>query len=199
MKPSPACLLPIFLALLLLPACSDLAGREATPAQTITPQPTSTATIPPPTPAPTGQVVVYDGLEVTMERFELTQEYTNEYGLTQPPPQGSRYLWVHVTLKDTTEQVRSLPRTDRYSVLYHNTELKASYGHRQGYPDYTALEDKIYPGQPVDAWLRFEIPQAAEPGELVFAFNPESTQVSLNTPNRGEWFLHPVYLWNLTP
>ena len=199
MRTPPPGLLPILLALLLLTACAGLPESEAVPTQTPAPQPTATFTAAPPTPAPVGQMVVYDGFEVSMKRFELTQEYTNEYGLPQPPPQGARFLWVQVRLENTTQQALSLPRPDRYSVLYHDVELKASYGHRQDYPDYTALDGKIYPGQPVEAWLRFEVPQGAEPGALVFAFNPESIQVSLNTPNRGEWALHPVYLWNLAP
>jgi hypothetical protein len=92
-----------------------------------------------------------------------------------------------------------IPRTDNFGVLYHDTELKASYGHRQDYTDYTSLEALIFPGQTAEAWLRFETPESAEFSDLVFAYNPESNQVSLKPSSRGPWYEHPVYLWSLTP
>jgi hypothetical protein len=62
------------------------------------------------------------------------------------------------------------------------------------------LTTGLVQGQEVDAWLRFDIPAALELKELLFAFLPESSQVSLAfSPSDYPWGDHPIYLWMCAP
>jgi hypothetical protein len=153
---------------------------------------------PPPLLEP-GAAVLIDGLQVSAGGFELTGEYTNRWGQVRRPPAGAQYLWAQVRVENTTGGVRRLPGAERFGVLYHSLELEASYGHRQDYPDYTALNSRLAPKAAAEGWLRFEIPAGAAFADLTFAFTPEGIQVSLEAPDRGPWSEHPVFLWRLTP
>jgi hypothetical protein len=88
-----------------------------------------------------------------------------------------------------------------HSILYAATEIKPIYGHRQGYADYTSLDSIIFPNQELDGWLRFDIPVAAEWGEMFFVFIPESAQVgvSYSSPNYPYADDKPTYVWNCAP
>ncbi len=145
-------------------------------------------------------MVVYDDLQVEMSAAELTTGYLTEYGSKREPPVGAKFLWIHVLLKNIGQSERKLPAPEHFSALYGETEFKPSYGHRKDYTDYTALKPIIYPGQQVDAWLRFELPAAAELKDLQFAFLPESVQISVAfSPGEYPWGEHPIYLWTCAP
>ena len=93
------------------------------------------------------------------------------------------------------------PLSEHYSVLYAATELKPTYGHRQGYVDYTTLGTVIFPGQELDGWLRFDVPTTAGLKDMRFVFIPESAQVgtSFSSPNYPYADDKPTYVWNCAP
>ena len=63
-----------------------------------------------------------------------------------------------------------------------------------------ALTTNMLEGQEVDAWLRFDISADVELKDLIFAFLPESTQVSIGFSSSDYfWADHPIYLWNCAP
>ncbi len=168
----------LFLGLFLLAACSALGEATAIPAvATASPQPTATAL---PTPASPGDTIVWQSLQVTMDRLEVTEDYVTESDSTRFPPAGDKLLWVHLRLKNLGQKELSVPGSGNFSVLYAATELKPTYGHRKDYPDYTALGPLIFPGQELDGWLRFDIPTAATVDELRFVFLPLSAQVGVS-------------------
>jgi hypothetical protein len=86
-------------------------------------------------------------------------------------------------------------------VLYAESELKPTYGHRKDHADYMALDQVIFPDQGVDAWLRFDVPVAAELKDLRFVFLPESAQVgvSFSSPNYPYAEDHPTFVWKCAP
>jgi hypothetical protein len=58
----------------------------------------------------------------------------------------------------------------------------------------------LFPAEKLDAWLRFDIPDALELGDLQFAFLPESSQVSAGfSSSEYSWGDHPIYLWACAP
>ena len=192
MKKTKLFLLGGLLGLLGLTACN--AARPVAPAA---PQ---TGYISLPTPAPSGQAVVYDDLQVVMSAAEITTGYVTEYGSRREPPAGENFLWVHVLLKNTGQRERKLPAPEHFSALYGATEFKPGYGHRKNYADYAALAPVVYQGQAVDAWLRFDLPAAAKLKDLQFAFLPESYQISIAfSPGKYPWGAHPIYLWMCAP
>jgi hypothetical protein len=136
-----------------------------------------------------------------MSQSEIVGEYVNEYGTTRIPSAGTEFLWVHVQLKNLGQKESDTPKPEHFSVLYAAAEFKPTYGHRKEYADYTALDSVLFPGQQVDAWLRFDVPASAELGDLRFVFLPESSQVgvSFSAPSYPYVENHPTYVWNCVP
>ncbi len=187
-------LLSSLIGVLLCTACSS-ASRP------VVPLPTPSQTVKSlPTPVLPGKMIIYKDLQVLMRQAEITTSYLTEYGSSREPPAGQKFLWIRINLKNISQHEQSLPATEHFSVLYGKTEFKPTYGHRNGYADYTALKAAMYQGQDVDAWLRFDIPAVTELEDLWFAFLPESSQVSVSfSPNDYPWGDHPIYLWTCTP
>jgi hypothetical protein len=136
-----------------------------------------------------------------MDQLEVTQDYVTDYGSTRIPPDGNKFLWVHIRLRNTGQIEMEVPLSEHYSVLYAATELKPGYGHRQGYAEYTALGPLIFPNQDLDGWIRFNIPSTAGLKDLRFVFLPESSQVgaSYTSPNYPYADDKPTYVWNCAP
>ena len=136
-----------------------------------------------------------------MDQLEVTQEYATDYGSTRIPPEGDNFLWVHIRLKNTGQVGIDVPLPEHFSVLYAAAELKPSYGHRQGYAEYTTLGPTIFPNEDLDGWIRFDIPITAELKDLRFVFLPESSQVgaSFSSPNYPYADDKPTYVWNCAP
>lgn len=189
-------LLSNLLGLLICTACNSTSVP-------VVPTPVPSATPPPtveykslPTPVSSGQMVVYDDLQVTMSQAEVTTGYPTEYGSTREPPAGMKFLWIRVLLKNIGQQEQNLPAPEHFSVLNGETEYKPTYGHRKDHADYMALTTGMVQGQEVDAWLRFDIPAALELKDQWFAFMPESSQISVGfSPGDYSWGDHPIYLW----
>jgi len=190
----------LLLGLLLLTACTTNSQSQSIP-------PTSTATSPPlptatptalPTPSSPGESILWDGLQVTMDQLEITDEYLTDFGSTRTPPTGNKFLWVQVILKNTGQIEVDIPEFEHYSILYAATEIKPIYGHRSGYVDYTTLGTTIFPGQELDSWLRFDIPNTAELKDMRFVFLPESAQVgvSYSSPSYPYAEDKPIFVWD---
>jgi hypothetical protein len=186
--------------LLILTACSS-AGESAAPVATTSTQPAMTEVKPLPTPASSGDTVIWRDLQVTMDQAELTADFITEYGSTRSPSEGQKFMWVHVQLKNVGQNQMGTPLPEHFSVLYAATELKPTYGHRKDHTDYTALDSVIFPNQQVDAWLRFDIPVNAELKDLRFVFLPESSQVgvSFSSPTYPYAEDHPTFVWKCAP
>ena len=190
------------IVLIILTACSSTGESSAAQATaTASPQPDVTGFKVFPTPSSLSDSIIWNGLQVTMDQLEITQDYMTDYGSTRIPPTGQKFLWVQVRLENTGQIEIDVPISEHFSVLYAGTELKPSYGHRQGYTDYTTLVSVIFPSQKLDGWLRFDIPTAAELNELRFVFLPESSQVgsSFSSPNYPYAEDKPTYVWKCGP
>lgn len=197
MKKTPTIL---FIGLFILTACSST-GESITPVTIrVSPQPTAIETKVLPTPISRDQTIVYDHLQVKMSEAEITTSYITEFGSTREPPAGKKFLWIHVVLKNIGQDEQNLPAPEHFSALSGTTEYKSIYGHRKDYADYMTLTRGLVQGQEVDAWLRFDIPAALELKNLLFAFLPESSQVSTGFSSSDySWGDHPIYLWACMP
>ena len=201
MKKAPGILL---IGLFMLTACSS-AGASAGAPETATAiasrQPTATEIKVFPTPSSRGDSIIWQGLQVSMHQTEITEGFINEFGSQRVPSAGKKFLWVHVTLKNVGKSEIDLPAPEHFSVLYAESEFKPTYGHRQGYAEYTALGHVVFPNQELDAWLRFDIPTAAELNEMRFVFLPESSQVGVSpaSPNYPYADHKPTYVWQCEP
>lgn len=192
----------LLFGLLIFSACSQRRTTIAPSATaTASPPPTATITKILPTPSSAGDSIVWEDLQVTMDQLEVTQDYLTEFGSSRVPPAGQKFLWVHIQLKNLSQVQMDVPLAEHFSILYAATELKPTYGHRQGYSDYTTLGPVISPGQDLDGWIRFDIPTTAELRDLRFVFLPESAQVgaSYSSPNYPYAQDKPTFVWRCTP
>ena len=196
--------LPSLLILLfILAACTTQNFVTAVPAATATiqaPLLTYTPTLLP-TPSSPSDSILWDDLQVTMDQLEMTEEYVTEFGSTRNPPEGKKFLWVHIQLKNIGGVELDMPILENFSILYAATEIKPIYGHRNGYVEYTTLGKTIFPAQELDGWLRFDIPSTAELKDMHFVFLPESAQVgvSYSSPNYPYADDKPTYVWRCAP
>jgi len=182
----------------MLSACSTASQASVTPATvTSSPQPTVTAIKVLPTPSAPGDSIIWDTLKVAMDQLEINEVYLTDYSSTRIPPAGSKFLWVHIRLKNAGQIEMDVPVSEHFSILYAATELKPTYGHRAGYTDYTTLGPVIFPDQELDGWIRFDIPTTAELSDLRFVFLPESVQVGTSYPSPNYPYADdkPTYVW----
>jgi hypothetical protein len=182
---------------LFLDACSTSAP-EMMPTST---QPALTEIAPLPTSAASGDFINWRDIRVGMAQAELTSDFITEFGTIRNPSSGEKFFWAHVQLKNAGQKEIEVPPPEHFSVLYAATELKPTYGHRKDYADYMALESAIFPNQQVDAWLRFDVPVAAELKDLRFVFLPESSQVGVtfSSPTYPYAEGHPTFVWKCSP
>jgi hypothetical protein len=192
----------LFLGLLIFSACSQRRTIAAPPVTaTASPPPTATATRLLPTPSSTGDSIVWEDLQVTIDQLEVTQDYLTDFGSSRVPPAGQKFLWVHILLRNLSQVQMDLPLAEHFSILYAATELKPTYGHREGHPDYTELGPAIFPSQEQAGWIRFDIPDTAELSDLRLVFIPESSHVgaSYSSPNYPYADDKPTYVWSCAP
>lgn len=189
------------LGLIVCTACSSKDVAATPLPATPTPPPTATAFPIYPTPSAPGDSMVWDTLQVTMDRLEVTQDYVTDFDSSRVPPDGYKFLWVHIRLRNIGPVEMNVPILENFSILYAATELKPTYGHRVDYVDYSVLGPVIFPDQELDGWLRFDIPATAELRDLRFVFLPESSQVgaSYNSPGYPYADDKPTYVWTCEP
>ena len=188
------------LGILTLAACTSADGTVVpAPIPSITPRATAENKSLP-TPAPGGQTIMYEDLQVTMDQAEITESYETEFGSSREPTAGIKFLWIHIILKNIGQQEQNLPAEENFSALFGTTEFKPTYGYRKDYVDYTTLNTIINADEEVNAWLRFDVPLEAESKDLTFVFLPESTQISFGFSSTDfSWADHPIYLWSCAP
>ena len=196
-----SCIPLIYLiGLLILTACTTTSASVTPVAVTLFPQPTATEVRILPTSSSPGDPITWRNLQVNMDQIETTEEYITEFGSTRNPPAGMKFMWAHIQLKNVGQIEIDTPQLENFSVLYAGTELKPTYGHRQGYKDYSTLGSVLFPDQEADAWIRFDIPIAAELKDLLCVFLPESSQVgtTFSSPNYP-YSDKPTYVWKCAP
>jgi len=188
------------LGLLILTACAS--SNVSAPA-TITPlpQPTATEVRALPTPASPSDSITWRDLQVTWGQNEITENFTTEFGSTRNPSPGKKFMWVHIQLKNAGKIEVEIPILEHFSVLYAATEIKPSYGYRQGFTEYSTLGPKLFPDQQADGWIRFDIPDTAELTDLLCVFIPESAQIgsTISSPNYPYSDDKPTYVWKCAP
>ena len=188
----------LFIGLFILTGCASVGGPTVTPVSAIPlSQPTATQMRAFPTPSPPGDSIIWRDLQVRMDQAEITESFINEFGSQRIPSPGQKFLWVHVALKNVGKDEIRLPRPENFSVLYAESEFKPIYGHRQGHADYTDVGSTLFPDQELDAWLRFDIPVAADLRDLWFVFLPTSAQVGAlpSSPNYPYAENKPTFVW----
>ena len=201
MKKLPRALLIIGIGLLILTACSSSGDSAGPITATVPSQATATEVRILPTPASPGDSITWRDVQVTMDQLEVTDEFITEFGSTRNPSPGKKFMWAHIQLKNVGQIEIEIPQIEHFSILYAATEIKPTYGHRQGYRDYSTLGPILFPDQEADGWIRFDIPAAAELKDMLCVFIPESAQIgtSFSSPNYPYADGKPTYVWKCEP
>lgn len=196
MIPNMKKILNALFGLLILTACSSTPTAISSSAES---SPTAVTVLP--TPSSPGDSINWQELQVTMDQAEITEDFITEFGSTRNPPEGEKFLWVHLELKNVGKNEIDTPAPEHFSALYADSEFKPTYGHRKDHTEYTSLEPVLFPDQGADAWLRFDIPVTAELKDLRFVFLPESSHVgiSFSSPNYPYAEDYATYVWNCAP
>jgi len=201
MKKLSGILLNYLVGISILAACAS-SGESVIPVTlTAPPQPTVTEVKILPTPASPGDSITWRDLQLTMDQIETTKDFITEFGSTRSPSPGMKFMWVHIQLRNAGQVEIDIPQLEHYSVLYAATELKPTYGHRQGYKDYSTLGAILFPTQEADGWIRFDLPTTAELQDLLCVFLPESAQIgtTFSSPNYPYSEDKPTYVWKCAP
>jgi hypothetical protein len=201
MKNPPGVVLRSLIGLFILTACSSNAESVTSMTVTPLPQPTATEVKILPTPASPGDSIIWRDLQVTWDQIEITEDFITEFGTTRIPSVGTKFMWVHVQLKNVGQIEVEVPILEHFSVLYAATEIKPTYGHRQGYTEYSTLGPVLFPDQAADGWIRFDIPATAGLNDLLCVFLPESAQIgtTISSPNYPYSEDKPTYVWKCEP
>lgn len=189
-----------FILVLSLAACQNYDQPVIRPVINATIVPSPTPEIIPPKGIPAGEPILYNKLEVTMLKTEVTGSYETEYGFRREPSSGTELLWVQVKLKNMGADAQVIPSPEHFSLLYGENEIKPSYGHRVDFPDYPTSVESLYPGAILTTWLRFDIPLSSNLQPKVFVFLPESYHY-LFRPSSSvyPWANHPAFTWQCLP
>lgn len=166
------------------------AATRPTPTPTFTPIPTFTPTpsgaIPPvkttehvPTPVSgtLGQGFRYDSLLITPLEYQFGGEYKTEWGSTEKPPEGAKFLWVRLAVENVGENATTSPSYSEFKVLHRGAEIAAEWAWIFSRPRDRSIYkswEQIYPGVRKEGWLRFTVPERAQPEDLLLVFEPTS-------------------------
>ncbi len=119
---------------------------------------------------PWGKPNIFNDLEITPLEYELKNEYTLESKELVTPQPGATFLWVHVSTENIGENADT---TGFIFQLYYKSKTigDTSYyevANRQSFQQW----EKIYPGQRLDGWVLFEVPQAIDLSQTYFLVKP---------------------------
>jgi hypothetical protein len=123
-------------------------------------------------PLPIGSEVNYYKQTVKIDEYEFSGSYITEENITQEPPEGSKYLWIHITARNDETKPISSPTLIEFTLIYQSKEIdhEIIYLDRPGYNNLGRGE--IMPGKTHEGWLQFTVPNAAEADQIIVMFKP---------------------------
>lgn len=127
---------------------------------------------PTPSPQPIGSEVRHDDLVVTLLEYEFSGPYKNRYDFNEEPTEGAKFLWIHILVRNDGQNASYSPSTSEFSAIYLGKQIDydSFFGNRPGYEQYDAGE--LFPGISREGWIRFTLPEAAEPGQITVVLKP---------------------------
>jgi hypothetical protein len=182
----------------IVPSLVPLSTDTPTAITTNTPASSSTPTLigmatpvrspTPPTQA-LGQSVVYGNVKTTIVRYEFSGAYQGSF-MTEKPKAGFKFLWLYVIAENVGNSPAYLPHGSigsQFYILYRGQqqiEPDPYVEERPGYSPYESVQ--AIPGVKREGWLRFSVPEQAQPVDLRVLFDAA-----------GGPFLNKYYFWQL--
>lgn len=110
--------------------------------------------------------------KVTILSYGFSGRYAAAYGIEQNPAEGAKFLWLKVAFENTGLSAAASPSGSHFGVVFGTKQIGPDglFLGRPGYSEYE--ESEIPPGDSREGWLRFSIPAAAQPPELMVVYTP---------------------------
>ena len=130
-------------------------------------EPRVTPTTPQKTELSLGESATINGITFVVDEYEFTNSFIMPpYNFTIPPPEGAKFLWVHVKAKNIGEVPRYLP----WFIMLHYKgieirEYTASYEKEEYTSQYYSLGERkmyrkhyVYPYVSKEGWMIYTVP-----------------------------------------
>jgi hypothetical protein len=123
-------------------------------------------------PLPIGSEVNYYNQTVKLVESEFTDSYKTEDDIYQKPPEGAKYLWIHIIAHNDENKPIFSPTQNEFTLIYQSKQIDSEiiYLARPGYNSLGM--GQILPGKSHEGWLRFTVPNAAEANQIIVMFKP---------------------------
>jgi hypothetical protein len=120
-----------------------------------------------------GESVIHNNYVVTVDAYEFLDEYAHEYRGKTEPPEGAKFAWVHISIKNVGENAIDGPYASRFKLVYRGERISSSWGGREGFPDYRGGE--VFPEVMNEGWLGYVVPITTEAVDLEIIFEPDAS------------------------
>ena len=158
-------------------------------------EPTVTPTTPPKTELSLGESVTINGITFVVDEYEFTNSFIMPpSNFTIPPPEGAKFLWVHVKAKNICEVPRYLPwfimlhykgiEIREYTASYEKDEYTSRYyslGERKMY-----RKHYVYPYVSKEGWMIYTVPAT---------FDTTDAKLEVMIPPQGKWYGKSFTWW----
>lgn len=125
-----------------------------------------------PTPQTVGAEVQHGDFAVTLLEYQFSDSYKDAYDADEEPPEGAKFLWIRILVRNAGQNSGYSPSPSDFSVIYLGEQIDSDFyfSGRSGYEQYDAGE--LFPGISREGWIRFTLPEAAEPTQIMVVFKP---------------------------
>jgi hypothetical protein len=138
-------------------------------------------------PLPVGSEVKYNEISVKLIDFEFSGSYKSDYDMDENPPEGAKFLWIHINARNDGNNSTYSPSLSEFTLTYQGKQINTDsyFSSRPGYNEFES--GQIFPGISREGWLRFTVPNAAQANQIIVIYKP--TQLFSDT----------YYSWKLGP
>lgn len=150
------------------------------------PPKTSETPLPSQTTQPPGGFIIHENMKLTLVEYEFSLGYQGLFDYTDEPPDGAKYLLVHLVAENISKNASFAPSESAFAVIHLGVQIDSDFAsYPQGYADYEGGE--VFPGVSKEGWIRFTVPVGAPPADLTVTYKP------------FDLFGDTYYSWNLAP
>lgn len=126
--------------------------------------------------SPLGTSCIVEGIKVSVTEYQERDFVSGgvdweEKEIRFEPPQGAKFILIHLVVQNAGETAAEPPYSDDFSLIYKNKAVDfAGVPLREEAGYHTSWSSEIFPGVVFETWHPYAVPKAADPGEMVVRF-----------------------------
>lgn len=123
--------------------------------------------------SPLGTTCMVEGIEVSVTEYQERDFLSGGVDwegkeIRREPPEGAKFISIHLVAKNVGEVNSRVPsRIDDFSLIYKGTAMEWSLEDEELKAHVVGWAYEIYPGVVCEDWNTYQVPKAADPGEMV--------------------------------